>query len=105
MAEYFGLPEVAEFWNEVVKINSWHQNRISKLIIKKLFGTLSGKKIAILGFAFKSNTNDTRESAAIQICKNLLEEGAELSIHDPKVNSNQIELDLQRAQKNSFKKN
>ena len=104
LAEYFGLPEVAEFWNEVVKINSWHQNRISKLIIKKLFGTLSGKKIAILGFAFKSNTNDTRESAAIQICKNLLEEGAELSIHDPKVNSNQIELDLQRAPKNSFKK-
>ncbi len=105
LAEYFGLPEVAEFWNEVVKINYWHQNRISKLIIKKLFGTLSGKKIAILGFAFKSNTNDTRESAAIQICKNLLEEGAELAIHDPKVNSNQIELDLQRAPINSFKKN
>ena len=94
LAEYFGLDEVAAFWNEVVKINTWHQKRISKLIIKKLFGTLSGKKIAILGFAFKSNTNDTRESAAIQICKDLLDEGAELSIHDPKVTPEQIELDL-----------
>ena len=94
LAEYFGLPEVASFWNEVVKMNKWHQHRISRLIIKKLFGTLSGKKIAVLGFAFKSNTNDTRESAAIQICKDLLDEGAELFIHDPKVNANQITLDL-----------
>ena len=94
LAEYFGLPEVASFWNEVVKINDWHQHRISKLIIKRLFGTISNKKIAILGFAFKSNTNDTRESAAIKICKDLLNEGAQLVIHDPKVKANQIELDL-----------
>ena len=98
LSEYFGLPEVATFWNEVVNINTWHQQRISKLIIKKLFGTLSGKKIAILGFAFKSNTNDTRESSAIQICKDLMEEGAHLFIHDPKVSSRQIELDLGTSQ-------
>ena len=94
LAEYFGLPEVASFWNEVVKINNWHQHRISELIIKRLYGTISNKKISILGFAFKSNTNDTRESAAIKICKDLLDEGAELLIHDPKVNANQIESDL-----------
>ncbi len=94
LAEYFGLPEVAAFWNEVVKLNTWHQHRISKLIIKKLFGNLSGKKIAVLGFAFKSNTNDTRESAAIQICKNLIDEGAQLFIHDPKVYPEQISKDL-----------
>ena len=52
------------------------------------------KKIAILGFAFKADTNDTRESSAISICKNLLVEGAKLSIHDPKVNENQIKFDL-----------
>ena len=94
LAEYFGLPEVANFWNEVVEINNWHQHRISRLITKKLFNTLSSKKIVILGFAFKANTNDTRESAAIQICNDLLEEGANLCIHDPKVGINQIMKDL-----------
>ena len=94
LAEHFGLPEVAEFWEGVVKLNKWHQGRFSKLITKKFFGTLSNKKIAILGFAFKANTNDTRESAAIQICKDLLEEGATLSIHDPKVTKHQIINDL-----------
>ncbi len=94
LSEYFGLKEVANFWEGVVKLNEWHKNRISQLIVKKLFGTVSGKKITILGFAFKANTNDTRESAAIKICKNLLEEGAILSIHDPKVNEGQITNDL-----------
>ena len=75
LSKYFKLPEVASFWGSVVTANNWHQNRVSRLIVEKLFGTLSGKKIAILGFSFKANTNDTRESAAIQICKNLIEEG------------------------------
>ncbi len=94
LCQYFGLPEVAKFWEEVVRLNEWHQHRISKLIVKKLFGTISGKKIAILGFAFKANTNDTRESAAITICKDLIEEGAFLAIHDPKVDPAQIKKDL-----------
>ena len=94
LSKYFKLPEVASFWESVVTLNNWHQNRVSRLIVEKLFGTLSGKKIAILGFSFKANTNDTRESAAIQICKNLIEEGAILHIHDPKVNAKQIEKDL-----------
>ncbi len=94
LSNYFGLKDVANFWKSVVDLNNWHQNRVSKLIVKKLFGTLSGKRIAILGFAFKANTNDTRESAAIHICKNLLEEGAILLIHDPKVEQSQMEFDL-----------
>ncbi len=94
LAKYFGLPQVADFWQGVVELNNWHQKRISKLIVNKLFGTLSGKKIIILGFAFKANTNDTRESAAIQICKDLMQEGAILHIHDPKVQSSQICIDL-----------
>ena len=94
LAEYFGLEEVAKFWEEVVNINNWHQKRIAKIVVKKLFGSISQKKIVILGFAFKANTNDTRESAAIRICKDLIEEGAELVIHDPKVNPLQIEIDL-----------
>ena len=98
LSNYFGLNEVGNFWEGVVKLNNWHQHRISKLIIKKLFGTVSGKKINILGFAFKANTNDTRESSAINICKDLLEEGAILYIHDPKVNSLQISNDLGKSE-------
>ncbi len=94
LAEHFGLPEVADFWEGVVKLNNWHQHRISKLIVKKLFGTISNKKISILGFSFKANTNDTRESSSITICKDLIEEGAFLKIHDPKVTPYQIAKDL-----------
>ncbi len=103
LAEYFGLKEVAKFWEEVVNINNWHQTRIAKIVVQKLFGTISQKKIVILGFAFKANTNDTRESAAIKICKELIEEGAELVIHDPKVNPLQIENDLQMKQFSEIK--
>ena len=103
LAEYFGLEEVAKFWEEVVNINIWHQKRIAKIVVQKLFGTISQKKIVILGFAFKANTNDTRESAAIRICKDLIEEGAELVIHDPKVNPLQIEIDLEMKQYSGIK--
>ena len=96
LSEYYGLKDVANFWNSVVELNTWHKSRISKLITKKLFGTLSGKKIVILGFSFKENTNVTRESAAIQICTDLLNEGANLLIHDPKVNASQIQADLNK---------
>ena len=95
LAEHYGLTEVAKFWEEVVNINRWNQSRISKIVVEKLFGSIAQKKIVILGFAFKANTNDTRESAAIQICKDLINEGAELIIHDPKVNPLQIQNDLQ----------
>ena len=94
LSKYFGLKDVANFWEGVITLNNWHQHRISKLIVKKLFGTVSGKKIYILGFAFKANTNDTRESSAITICRDLLEEGAILSIHDEKVKPEQIANDL-----------
>ncbi len=105
LSEYFGLPEVASFWEAVVDLNNWHQHRISQLIVKKLFGTVAGKSICILGFAFKANTNDTRESAAITICKDLLEEGAILNIYDPKVEAKQIEKQLNKKQDKNLKGN
>jgi len=95
LAEFFGLKEVASFWESVVTINKWHQKRISEIVVKKLFGTVANKKLVILGFAFKANTNDTRESASITICKNLLNEGADLIIYDPKVCPSQIGTDLE----------
>ena len=85
---------MASYWESVLEINYWQQSRISKLIVKKLFGNLTNKKIVILGFSFKANTNDTRESPAINICKDLIEEGAFLLIVDPKVNTKQIKADL-----------
>ena len=104
LSNYFGLNEVANFWEGIVKLNNWHQHRISQLVVKKLFGTVTGKKILILGFAFKANTNDTRESAAINICNDLLEEGAILFIHDPKVEQKQIEKDLEKKESSEMSK-
>ena len=105
LAEYFDLYEVAKFWEGVVNINNWHQKRITKIVLKNLYNTIAEKKIVILGFAFKANTNDTRESAAITICKDLIDEGAELIIHDPKVCPEQIENDLQIKQTTEKNKN
>ncbi len=94
ICDYYGLHHEAKYWEKVVKINDWQKKRISNLIIEKLFGTVSGKKIAILGFSFKANTNDTRESPAISICKELINEGGNLFIYDPKVSLEQMEIDL-----------
>ena len=90
ICKLYGLNEIANYWKEVLKINDWQQNRLTNIIVKKLFGTVTNKKIGILGFAFKANTNDTRESPAINICSNLLLEGAKLSIYDPKVKFQEI---------------
>ena len=98
LCEFYGIDEVSKYWQQVVDINNWQKKRISKLIVRNLFGTLKGKKIAIFGFAFKENTNDTRESPAISICTDLLEEGAFLSVYDPKVISEQINNDLIQKQ-------
>ena len=100
ICNHYGLDEVASYWEQVILINKWQQKRISKIIVEKLFGNLSEKKISILGFAFKSNTNDTRESPAISICRDLLEEGCFLSIYDPKVKKEQINLELNTINKN-----
>jgi UDPglucose 6-dehydrogenase len=91
---HYGLTEVANYWQQVVQLNNWQQQRIARLVVHKLFNTVNGKRIALLGFAFKANTNDTRESPAIRIAKELLEEGAQLAIHDPKVDPGQISIDL-----------
>ena len=94
LCRHYGLDSVANYWEQVLVVNSWQKNRISNLVVQKLFGTVTSKKILLLGFAFKANTNDTRESPAIEISKNLLENGAHLIISDPKVTNKQIENEL-----------
>jgi UDPglucose 6-dehydrogenase len=91
---HYGLHEVAAYWQSVVDLNTWQQHRIARLVVNRLFGTVTGKRIAVLGFAFKADTNDTREAPAIRIGRDLLEEGAHLAIHDPKVSADQIARDL-----------
>ena len=94
LCRYYGLNDVANYWEQVMFMNNWQKRRISSLIIQKLFGTVSNKKILILGFSFKPETNDTRESPAIEISKDLIENGAELLINDPAVSKMQIEMEL-----------
>ena len=99
LCEFYKLNEVANYWQGVVDINNWQKRRIAKLIVDKLFGNVSEKKISILGFSFKANTNDTRNSPAIDICNDLIENGAKLSIYDPKVSKEQIHIDLDKNPK------
>ena len=94
ICNHYGLKEVSAYWQKVLDINDWQKNRIINEIVNKLFGTITDKRLAIFGFAFKANTNDTRESPSKYICKKLLEEGANLAIYDPKVSSTQIMNDL-----------
>ncbi len=90
ICEHFNLPEVAAYWEQVVMINDWQKHRFVRSIIRKLFNTVAGKHIAVFGFAFKKNTDDTRESPAIYICKALIEEHAKVVVHDQKVQPNSI---------------
>jgi UDPglucose 6-dehydrogenase len=98
LCQHFGLPEVAAYWESVVKINDWQKSRFSTRIVKDLFNTVSGKHIGILGFAFKKDTNDTRETAAISVCRDLLSEGAKVYVYDPQVGEEQIRFDVSGGQ-------
>ena len=90
LCRYFRLPEVAEYWEQVIHMNEYQKERFVTRILDSMFNTVSDKRIAILGYAFKKDTNDTRESPAIAICRRLLEEKAQLAIYDPKVSKDAI---------------
>lgn len=94
LSESLHLPEVAQYWRQVVDMNEYQKRRFTNRIISSLFNTLTGKKIAILGFAFKKDTGDTRESPAITLVKYFRAEKALVSIYDPKVEEPQIWMDL-----------
>jgi UDPglucose 6-dehydrogenase len=94
IAKSYGLDEVADYWHKVVAMNQYQKHRFVRKIINQMFNTVADKKIALFGFAFKANTGDTRDSAAIYISKKLLEERANLAITDPKALEN-ARIDLQ----------
>eukprot|EP00659_Diplonema_papillatum_P018010 gene18010-27734_t len=95
LSQTFGLEEVARYWMSVIDINEYQRKRFAQKMIRTMFDTVSGKKIAIFGFAFKKDTGDTRESSAITVSAILLEEGAHVHIYDPKVSKEQIFMDLE----------
>ena len=93
LCEYYGLQEVADYWASVVHINEWQINRFFSGILHELFNTLAGKTITMLGFSFKQDTGDTRDSPAIPLCEKLVAENANVRIHDRKALENaRIEL-------------
>ena len=94
IAKSYGLNEVADYWEQVIIMNDHQKRRFANNIIKTLYNTVSGKKIALLGWAFKKDTNDTRESAAIYVADDLLSEQATVVVYDPKVGEEQIQFDL-----------
>ena len=101
LCEHFGLPEVAQYWESVLNINNWQKKRFADNVVDSFFNTINDKVIAVLGFAFKKDTNDTRKSPAIDICKRLLEERATLNIYDPKVESEKIFQNLESNNQHS----
>ncbi|KAG9041682.1 UDP-glucose 6-dehydrogenase 1 [Tulasnella sp. UAMH 9824] len=97
LSESLHLPEVAAYWRQVVEMNEYQKRRFSKRVVDTLFNTITGKRIAVLGFAFKADTGDTRESASITLIRDFLSERARVAIYDPKVEESQIWIDLQEA--------
>jgi UDPglucose 6-dehydrogenase len=98
LCRHFNLPEVADYWEQVIKMNDYQKHRFAQNVITTLFNTVSGKKIAMLGWAFKKDTNDSRESAAIYVADELLQDHAEVHVYDPKVSAQRILDDLEYLQ-------
>lgn len=94
IARSYGLDEVADYWQQVITMNDHQKRRFAKKVVETLFNTVAGKKIALLGWAFKKDTNDTRESAAIYVADYLLSEQANIVVYDPKVSAEQMYADL-----------
>ncbi len=94
IAKSYGLNEVADYWEQVIIMNDHQKKRFSNTIVKTLYNTVADKKIAFLGWAFKKDTNDTRESAAIYVANDLISEQAKIAVYDPKVSHKKILADL-----------
>uniref|UniRef100_A0A915AZ54 UDP-glucose 6-dehydrogenase n=3 Tax=Parascaris univalens TaxID=6257 RepID=A0A915AZ54_PARUN len=94
LANCLNLRPVADYWMKIIHMNNWQRQRFCDKIISELFDTIGGKRIAIYGFAFKTDTTDTRESSSIYVVQHLLEEEAEIAIYDPKVAERQVRDEL-----------
>ncbi|MFD2943375.1 UDP-glucose 6-dehydrogenase [Flavobacterium notoginsengisoli] len=105
IAKSYGLNETADYWEQVIIMNDHQKKRFADKIVKTLYNTVAGKKIAFLGWAFKKDTNDTRESAAIYVADDLINEQAGVCVYDPKVNQKKILADLDYLETRSAAEN
>jgi UDPglucose 6-dehydrogenase len=105
IAKSYGLNEVADYWEQVIIMNDYQKTRFASNIVKTLYNTIADKKITFLGWAFKKDTNDTRESAAIYVADKLLNEQAKISVFDPKVGKEQVLYDLNYLETRSSESN
>ena len=105
IAKSYGLNEVADYWEQVIIMNDHQKRRFAKNIVSTLYNTVSGKKITFLGWAFKKDTNDTRESAAIYVANDLIYEQATIAVFDPKVGHKQVLSDLNYLETRSESEN
>ena len=94
LCESYGLSECAEYWHQVIKMNEYQKSRFTKKMVERMFNTATGKKIAVLGFAFKKDTGDTRETASAFVCRDLLAERAKIHVYDPQVKREQMMLEF-----------
>jgi UDPglucose 6-dehydrogenase len=105
IAKSYGLQEVADYWEQVIIMNDHQKRRFSNKIVQTLYNTVADKKIALLGWAFKKDTNDTRESAAIYVADDLINEEARITVYDPKVSFSKILCDLDYLESRTPAKN
>lgn len=85
ICESLGLQECADYWHQVILMNEYQKRRFSKIMVARMFNTITSKKISVFGFAFKKDTGDTRETASAFVCRDLLEEAANVHVYDPQV--------------------
>ncbi len=105
ISKSFGLHQVADYWEQVIIMNDHQKRRFANNIVSTLYNTVADKKIAFLGWAFKKDTNDTRESAAIYVANDLVNEQAKIAVFDPKVEAEQVYSDLDYLETRSSEKN
>ncbi|MFH6994897.1 UDP-glucose 6-dehydrogenase [Flavobacterium sp. FlaQc-48] len=105
IAKSYGLNEVADYWEQVIIMNDHQKRRFSNKIVQTLYNTVADKKITFLGWAFKKDTNDTRESAAIYVADDLINEQAKISVYDPKVSRNKMLSDLDYLESRTVEEN
>ncbi|WP_396168144.1 UDP-glucose 6-dehydrogenase [Flavobacterium sp.] len=105
IAKSYGLREVADYWEQVIIMNDHQKKRFANKIVQTLYNTVADKKIAFLGWAFKKDTNDTRESAAIYVANDLANEQAQIAVYDPKVSRKKVLADLDYLESRSSEEN